>query len=162
MQKGRVKIHNHKFIGKICIIELQYRDKTISAYTIIDKEDAEKVLARRWSLEKEKGYVSSRLNGSTIKLHNFVFGKVGLDHINQNKLDNRKCNLRVCTTSENNHNRPLFKNNKSGIKGVCKYIDTNGAVRYHSSIIIRGKVYQKNCSTKKQAIIQRKEWEKLL
>ena len=41
-----------------------------------------------------------------------------IDHINQNKKDNRIENLRLCTKSENQYNRGAYKNNTSGFKGV--------------------------------------------
>jgi len=41
-----------------------------------------------------------------------------IDHINKNTLDNRRCNLRVCTNSENQMNRGKTRSNTSGYKGV--------------------------------------------
>lgn len=41
-----------------------------------------------------------------------------LDHINGVRLDNRITNLRLVTYSESNQNRPVFKNNKRGLRGV--------------------------------------------
>lgn len=43
------------------------------------------------------------------------------DHINRDKLDNRKCNLRSVTQSQNGFNRGLNKNNTSGHRGVYWY-----------------------------------------
>jgi len=43
-----------------------------------------------------------------------------IDHKNKNKLDNRRCNLRVCTNSENCMNRGKTRINTTGYKGVNK------------------------------------------
>ena len=40
------------------------------------------------------------------------------DHINNNKLDNTVSNLRWCTFQQNQFNRQMNINNKSGIKGI--------------------------------------------
>lgn len=40
------------------------------------------------------------------------------DHINRNTLDNRRHNFNIVDKYESNQNRGMFKNNKTGIKGV--------------------------------------------
>ena len=40
------------------------------------------------------------------------------DHLNRNKLDNQRKNLRICTHRENARNRGILTSNTSGIKGV--------------------------------------------
>lgn len=44
-----------------------------------------------------------------------------IDHINLDTLDNRGCNLRVCTHQQNQCNQPPQKNNTSGVSGVSFY-----------------------------------------
>ena len=40
------------------------------------------------------------------------------DHISRNKLDNRKINIRLCTSSQNSMNRSKLSINTSGHTGV--------------------------------------------
>jgi len=42
-----------------------------------------------------------------------------IDHINHNRIDNRIMNLRECTTSQNNANALIRKDNSSGYKNVA-------------------------------------------
>lgn len=88
-----------------------------------DKEDYDKIKDICW--HRQKGYVVGHLNGPNVSLHRYILGVEDnrvVDHINHNKLDNRKSNLRICTQSENAKNRTINKNNKSGYTGVsfCK------------------------------------------
>lgn len=73
---------------------------------IIDSEDVEKVRDYRWTTNGK--YIRCFLNTKPIYLHRFLLGYEGeldVDHINRNRLDNRKANLRVCSRSINVANR---------------------------------------------------------
>lgn len=60
-----------------------------------------------------------------------------VDHKNRNGLDNRKENLRVCTSAENSRNRIANKGNRFGYKGVAEAF--NG--KYIAQIGFDGKKY---------------------
>lgn len=59
-----------------------------------------------------------------------------VDHINSNPLDNRRENLRLASSLQNNKNRPKPNTNKSGYKGVHWH---SGAQKWRASITIDGK-----------------------
>ena len=81
----------------------------------IDKESIQKIIDNRrcWFI-CHNGYVSAKNDdGKQIYMHAFLMdyygngiekGSLSIDHINQNKLDNRMCNLRLATQSEQNQN----------------------------------------------------------
>lgn len=52
-------------------------------------------------------------------LHTGAWPKDQIDHINGIKTDNRACNLREATNSQNGKNLKLSKANKTGVAGVC-------------------------------------------
>ena len=58
------------------------------------------------------------------------------DHINHDTLDNRECNLRICTNAENIKNSSKQINNTTGFKGVTK---KNAGGGWQVQININGK-----------------------
>ena len=86
-------------------------------------------------------------------MHRFVFGlnesnKNIIDHINGNKLDNRRSNLRVVTRSENLMNAKTRSNNTSGYKGVSFNRDCN---RWQAHIRTSKSIYLGLFDTKEDA-----------
>lgn len=77
-----------------------------------------------------------------------------VDHINHDKLDNRKSNLRLCTSIENGFNRPMSPENKSGHAGVYWDRTTN---RWIALLKCQGKSYSKTFRTIEGALAYRKE-----
>src|SRR5258708_16286059 len=53
-----------------------------------------------------------------ISLHRQLTGYPATDHVNRDGLDNRRCNLRPATGSQNAANKGRQSNNTSGFKGV--------------------------------------------
>lgn len=91
---------------------------------LVDDEDFELLSKHRWYLTK-KGYAyrSHRANGQprTMRMHRQILGAPPdkqVDHINGNRLDNRKANLRLVTSQQNRMNSKKRANSRSGLKGV--------------------------------------------
>lgn len=92
---------------------------------IIDDEDYEYLNQWKWCAHKE-GYAvrsASKQNGKReyIRMHRLIMNaKKGqiIDHINCNKVDNRKENLRFCTDMQNSQNQKKRKGLTSLYKGV--------------------------------------------
>lgn len=82
----------------------------------VDNEDYEFVKTNFWHIHD--GYIrSTKLGFMHRKLVNAQKG-IEVDHINRNRLDNRKTNLRLVTRQENMHNKSVYKTNSSGHSGV--------------------------------------------
>ena len=107
------------------------KDELSDKVALIDDEDYDKVVeairykngkpGKWYAHEVQPGYCyavnGSRRNG----IHRVVMDAppgMDVDHINGDRLDNRKQNLRVCTRSQNSSNKKLRRDSKSGFKGV--------------------------------------------
>lgn len=90
---------------------------------LIDTDDAERVSHYSWGF-KGRGYVTANVKCKERYLHNFLLenyeSSVYVDHVNLDKTDNRRCNLRICSLQENAFNQGMPKSNTSGMKGVSQ------------------------------------------
>lgn len=103
------------------------------ARIVFDWEDVDKVKAHCWSLNTN-GYVRTFINTSPVYLHRLLMdysGPEDIDHINRDKHDNRKANLRIV---------PHYLNcgNRIG-KCVKKIVDRNLAKPWCATVITNGK-----------------------
>lgn len=89
-------------------------------------DDADFDWLSKFNWHQMDGYaraVKPHRKGETKKfffMHNLILMEEGMktDHIDGNRLNNQRQNLRACTISQNGMNRGLAWNNKSGFKGV--------------------------------------------
>lgn len=123
-------------------IPLHARDGSIRAYTQVDDEDFERFGSLRWSLI-QGGYVyrTYKVEGKQygVYLHREVLGLSpgdGLfaDHINRDRLDNRRSNLRVATPSENAQNLSHQAGGVSRYRGVSRNRN-----RWSATVVSKGK-----------------------
>lgn len=95
-----------------------------------DLEDYDILKEYSWIINN-KGYciTGSKVGNSTLRMHRLIMNlpplkscvtsdSLVVDHINGNKKDNRKANLRIVSPKDNGKNIGLSKNNQSGVTGV--------------------------------------------
>lgn len=122
-----------------------YRDDPSQrpVFALIDEDDLDRVSRSVWRLTRD-GYVRAtskkHLASHHRMLHAYILrvepGQIA-DHINGDKLDNRKANLRIVSAAQNAQNakRPTFEGKTSKFKGVSRQgefwratIEANGVV----------------------------------
>jgi HNH endonuclease len=133
------------------------KGKNEEQYTLVDDDSFERLNKWEW-YTSIRGYVIRNSNKGDgfekrrlIYLHRAIMNistKEKIDHINHNKMDNRKENLRIVTIQQNSFNRKIMSNNKSGYKGVS--LRSNG--KYRVWITKNGKdIYGGTYSSKHEA-----------
>ena len=113
-----------------------YKDKGVA---LVDDEDFERVSRYKWHIDR--GYAAMTVPGKGIMyMHRFVNNTprgMSTDHINRDKLDNRRSNLRTCTQRENNTNTKLRDDNTSGHRGVTWHKNDK---KWQAQINIQGRL----------------------
>lgn len=96
---------------------------TRGKYALVDDCDFDELSKFKWQFNS--GYASRKIwrNGKSANVYmhrillNFPSG-IEIDHINGDKLDNRRGNLRLATRLQNIGNNGIRRDNTSGVRGV--------------------------------------------
>jgi len=91
--------------------------------SIIDDEDFPKICGHAWMANTNNGsnwYAVAKIDGKMVKMHHIIMGRhdEDFDHKDGDGLNNRKINLRPCTSAQNGWNRRKIKKKSSKFKGV--------------------------------------------
>lgn len=93
---------------------------TQGKFALVDDEDFDFLSQWKWRISGS-GYAISGSKSKRVFMHRVINNTpegYDTDHINRDKLDNRRENLRTATKMLNGRNRGENKNNTSGHKGI--------------------------------------------
>lgn len=113
---------------EICHQLFEYRDGNLYwKDRIISKSRKSSRNGKRVGTAGGNGYLDVNINKKRYRVHRVIFLMFHgyfpeeVDHINNNRMDNRIENLRKSDKTTNKHNSLMPKTNTSGIKGVSRY-----------------------------------------
>lgn len=170
-RKARGRLHiktwsepnDYEIHGDVTNIILRNRNGEVVAKAVIDTKEKEMCSSRKWYFRSNDGYAFSSGNSRfpAVFLHHFIYGiKTITDHINRDRLDNRRCNLRATTTQQNNLNSNVRKDSLSGIKGVHMRKGANRVKKFYATIHVNGEDHKSRYFVSLEEAIQaRKELE---
>lgn len=126
---------------------------------LVDDDMFEYLNQWKWFYQS-KGYAArnSRIDTKriTILLHRVVINapdEMQVDHINGNRLDNRKENLRLCTNWQNTANHKMYSHNVTGYAGVG-FLKRARYKKWIARIVVHGKlIYLGSYTTPKDAAL---------
>lgn len=92
--------------SEVIKIPLRDKNKEIVDYALVDQIDYENVKKYTWGILN--GYCSGKVDNKRTYLHSFILGKAPkgqvIDHLDQNRLNNTRANLRFATLGQNSQN----------------------------------------------------------
>jgi HNH endonuclease len=120
---------------------------TQGKYALVDDRDYEYLSKFKWHCSH--GYAVRKTRGTgkyrgSIQMHREVLGlpsdnklQIQVDHIDGDRLNNTRANLRVATPSQNRQNRSRTRANTTGYKGV-KVNRSSRTLRFYAMIGVFG------------------------
>jgi hypothetical protein len=129
-QEKKEEEHNNKPITRN--EEGQVIIECIKGNVLVDDKLWHSLTKYSWSIDNS-GYASGNVNNKVVRMHRYIMELNGhnleeitksknvIDHINNNKIDNRYENLRVNTLTGNGHNKTKKENASSKYKGVTYF-----------------------------------------
>lgn len=132
--------------------------------TIVDNEDYEELSKFKWCLNNNYAgrRVTTGYRKSAIVYMHSVINRTPIgfdtDHINGNKLDNRRKNLRSCKRSENIRNAGPRSDSGSGIRCIRFRDDHFRKKPWELRVKINGKEISRSFKTKEEAVSDYKEF----
>lgn len=123
-------------------IPLRRRAGGVHGHALIDAGDLALISGRSWHLTRQGYPRANRPGGGFDYLHRFLFGLVDgdereVDHVNRDKLDNRRANLRVLSRAQNQQN--VASCGRSGVRGATWDSATK---RWRAVVKLNGRSYQ--------------------
>lgn len=119
-QKTVFDSNDFKVDGDITYVYTTNKNNEVSGFFKIDTEDLDRVIIHKWRLWHDNFFTGVQ---KPISIYHFIMnvpieqGQI-IDHINHDRSDNRKCNLRICTQQQNICNQALKNTNTSGFSGI--------------------------------------------
>lgn len=129
------------------MIYVIYSEKEPKQEILVSREDHEFLLKFTWHI-RSSGYAYTNIDSKPVAMHSLVYGakKSGqmVDHINRNKLDNRRTNLRAVSAQQNALNRgkmqPAKRKYHSPYVGVFHKKTTTG-VSYEAGMSLKSRYF---------------------
>jgi HNH endonuclease/AP2 domain len=122
-------------------IPLRNRKGVVVAFALVDDADYAQLAQSKWHIDH--GYATRKVYAAegkyNLRMHNAIMIPLPgtqVDHVNHNKLDNQRANLRICTHKQNQYNRRSTLNRSSQFKGVSWSKRTQ---KWRADITLNGK-----------------------
>lgn len=125
---------------------------------LIDKEDYEKL--KKYKFTGSVNGISVNINGVTRLIHRVIMNvndsSVYIDHINNDRFDNRKTNLRCSNAKLNSQNKKKQQNLSSKFLGVSKKKITSKGI-YWQSHVRNGKTRFVTCDYNEEYVARKRD-----